>query len=313
MGVTRVTIRRIEAGDEARWRELWDAYTRFYEREPDEAVTRRTWSHILDPAYPVYAIVAETGDGRVIGIANYVIHENTSTLTPVCYLEDLFVDPARRAAGVGKQLIDWILAESKARGWSRLYWQTKENNYRARGLYDKYGPHSGFVRYVIHNSEARPVARPSQGRNMDFIERLESTRDRTLAHFASREDQLARTYGPGKWPVRFILHHLADAETVLFDRIRRTISEPRQVLWAFDQDAWAKGLDYSRIPLELSRRIYESVREGIIYHARLHYEKTGAREFVHSETGLRTLKDEFDKVVWHNEQHLEQIERALKD
>jgi hypothetical protein len=26
-----------------------------------------------------------------------------------------------------------------------------------------------------------------------------------------------------------------------------------------------------------------------------------------------TLKDEFDKVAWHNEHHLEQIERALKD
>ena len=128
-----------------------DAYTRFYEREPCEAVTRHTWSRILDPASPIHAIVGEGEDGEVIGIANYVIHENTSTLTPVCYLEDLFVEPGRRGTGAGKQLIDWLLAETKAQGWSRLYWQTKENNYRARGLYDKYGPHSGFVRYVIHN------------------------------------------------------------------------------------------------------------------------------------------------------------------
>jgi hypothetical protein len=27
-------VRRISARDEQRWRELWDAYTRFYEREP---------------------------------------------------------------------------------------------------------------------------------------------------------------------------------------------------------------------------------------------------------------------------------------
>jgi len=82
-----------------------------------------------------------------------VIHENTSTLTPVCYLEDLFVDPKKRAGGVGRQLIDWLVAEMKVQGWSRLYWHTRENNYRARGLYDKYGPHSGFVRYVVtHHS-----------------------------------------------------------------------------------------------------------------------------------------------------------------
>ena len=125
------------------------------------------------------------------------------------------------------------------------------------------------------------------------------------------EEQLARRHGPGKWTVAFILHHLADSETVLFDRIRRVISEPRQVLWAFDQDAWAKGLDYSRMPLELSRRIYESSRAGVIYQAGLHYEKSGHLEFVHSETGVRTLKDEFDKVAWHNEHHLAQIDRAL--
>lgn len=148
---------------------------------------------------------------------------------------------------------------------------------------------------------------------MDIVTRLEETRDRTLAYFDLNDEQLARTYAPGKWTVRFLLHHLADAETVLSDRIRRTISEPRQVLWAFDQDRWAKKLDYSRMPLDLSRRIYESVRAGVIYQAQQHYEQDGHLEFVHSETGVRTLKDEIEKVAWHNEHHLSQIERALRD
>jgi GNAT superfamily N-acetyltransferase len=149
-----VTIRKIEARDEARWRGLWDGYCRFYERDLSEAVTRHTWARILDSSSPVYAIVAERAGEGVIGMANYILHENTWTLTPVCYLEDLFVDPRRRAAGVGKQLIDWLVAEMQAQGWSRLYWNTKENNYRARGLYDKYTPHSGFLRYVVDNPKA---------------------------------------------------------------------------------------------------------------------------------------------------------------
>lgn len=146
---------------------------------------------------------------------------------------------------------------------------------------------------------------------MEIVARLEAARDRTLACFDRTEEQLARTYAPGKWSARFLLHHLADAETVLYDRIRRTISEPRQVLWAFDQDAWAKGLDYAAMPLHLSRRIYQSTREGVIYLARLHYVPNGQLEFIHSQTGLRTLKDEFDKVAWHNEHHLQQIDAAL--
>src|SRR5882672_6051276 len=102
---------------------------------------------------------------------------------------------------------------------------------------------------------------------MQLIEALVSTRDETLRFFSLSEQDLAQTYAPDKWPVRFILHHLADSETVLFDRVRRVLSEPRQVLWVFDQDAWAKGLDYSQIPLGLSCRVYESVRNAMIYHA----------------------------------------------
>jgi hypothetical protein len=106
-------------------------------------------------------------------------------------------------------------------------------------------------------------------------------------------------------------HHLADAETVLYDRIRRILSEPRQVLWVFDQDAWATGLDYSSLPLDISRQIYESVRRGVIYYASLHYEQNGHLEFVHSVTGVRTLRDELGKVASHNEHHLGQIKAAL--
>ena len=146
---------------------------------------------------------------------------------------------------------------------------------------------------------------------MQLITQLEQTRDETLEYFSLGEDDLARTYAPGKWPVRFILLHLADSETVLFDRIRRVLSEPRQVLWVYDQDAWAKGLDYSQVPLDMYRRVYESVRNAVIYYAAQFYDSRGQLEFVHSVTGVRTLKDEFDKVAWHNQHHLDQIRIAL--
>ena len=146
---------------------------------------------------------------------------------------------------------------------------------------------------------------------MELIKQLEQTRDETLGFFALDADALSRTYAPGKWSVKFLLHHLADAETILFDRIRRILSEPRQVLWAFDQDAFATGLDYDNLPLELSRNIYQSVRAGMIHYAHRYYAREGKREFVHSETGVRTLKDEFDKVASHNAHHLAQIRAAL--
>lgn len=146
---------------------------------------------------------------------------------------------------------------------------------------------------------------------MDIVDQLQSTKQETLRYFDLENADLERTYGPGKWSVRYLLNHLSDSESVFFYRIRRVISQPKQVIWATDQDAWAEKLDYSSFPLDLARRVFEPTRDAIIHHARRHYETSDAIAFVHSETGLRTLKDEFDKVVWHNRLHLEQIERAL--
>lgn len=147
--------------------------------------------------------------------------------------------------------------------------------------------------------------------DMEILEQLEKTKQRTLRLYDLNEADLDKTRGPGTWSVRWVLHHLADAETVLYDRIRRVIAEPRQVIWAFDQEAWSRALRYDRLPLSVSRAIFAAVREGVICQAMAHYERLGNREFVHSETGVRTLKEEFDKIVWHNQRHLEQIAEAL--
>lgn len=142
------TIRMADAHDAMRWLELMDGYTRFYEREPDAAVMAHTWARVLDAASPVHAFVSVTGD-RVVAIGNYVLHENTSTLAPVCYLQDLFVDPASRGAGIGRRMLDWLVGRMQSERWPRLYWNTRDDNARARALYDTYTLESGFVRYVL--------------------------------------------------------------------------------------------------------------------------------------------------------------------
>lgn len=146
----------------------------------------------------------------------------------------------------------------------------------------------------------------------ECIEALERTRAQTLKHFELPERDLARTYGPGKWSVRYILSHLADSESVLYYRVRMIISEPKPVIWYYDQDAWAKHLDYSTVPLELSRRLFDTSREAILYQARAHYEKSGDNEYIHSKDGLKTLKQQFASVADHNQHHLDQIVQALK-
>lgn len=147
---------------------------------------------------------------------------------------------------------------------------------------------------------------------MNILTTLTKTKNETEKYFDLSEEDLAKTYGEGKWTVKQILVHLADADSVLLDRIKRVISEPKQVIWAFEQDLWNENLDYKNFPLEISKAVYLANRQMVIHLAEKHYETLGHTEFIHSETGLRTLKDEFDKVVWHNQGHLDQIKLALE-
>jgi hypothetical protein len=108
-----------------------------------------------------------------------------------------------------------------------------------------------------------------------------------------------------------LLNHLTDSEIVLAERLRRAISEPGTVIWYYDQDAWARGLDYPTRPLESCKPVFGALRGAMIELAQRHYERDGAREFVHSKSGLRTVKEEIDKVASHTEHHLAQIRQAL--
>ena len=141
---------------------------------------------------------------------------------------------------------------------------------------------------------------------------LERTRDEILSFFDLEESALVLTYEPGKWSVKELLHHLTDAETVLYERIRRAIAKPGQVVWGFDQDAWAEVLNYKEVPLDTNKAIFMSIRAAIIDLAERFYISKGDNFYIHNETGNRHLSEEFDKVVWHSDHHLDQIRKALK-
>ncbi|MDZ4707433.1 MAG: DinB family protein [Saprospiraceae bacterium] len=147
---------------------------------------------------------------------------------------------------------------------------------------------------------------------MDILEQLETTKAQALEYFELSPDLYDLTYAEGKWTIRQLLHHIADAETVLYERIRRAIAEqPKPMVWAFDQDSWCRDLEYHSLPLEINKNIFSAVRTAIIHFTRLYYEQLGSNPFLHSETGDRTLKEEIDKVAWHSKHHLDQITQAL--
>jgi hypothetical protein len=146
---------------------------------------------------------------------------------------------------------------------------------------------------------------------MKILEALRLTLDETLPYFALGEADLQRRYGPGKWSVAYVLHHLADVEVMELERIHRTLTEQRPTLNRMDADAWATGLAYDRRPLAPSRDLLVAGRGAVIQLAQLFYESKGNLEYVHTELGPMTLRQEFEKVTQHNAKHLGHIRLAL--
>lgn len=143
-----LTLRDATPADETAWRGLWQQYLDFYSVILPEAVTAATWSRCLSPASPMGLRLAEDG-GTAVGFALHLVHESSWSLTPDCYLEDLFVTDAARGKGAGRALLDDLAALARARGCARLYWLTAKDNARARALYDSYTPTDDHLRYRI--------------------------------------------------------------------------------------------------------------------------------------------------------------------
>ncbi|MFJ4167724.1 GNAT family N-acetyltransferase [Microbacterium sp. NPDC089698] len=143
-------VRPVVAEDLDAWRPLWDGYNEFYGRSgatalPEE-ITESTWARFLDPAEPVFAMVADDGE-RILGLVHYLFHRSTILIGPTCYLQDLFTVPEARGRGVGRALIEAVYERAADAGAERVYWHTHETNATARRLYDSLADDSGFVVY----------------------------------------------------------------------------------------------------------------------------------------------------------------------
>ncbi|SEO53156.1 Ribosomal protein S18 acetylase RimI [Salinihabitans flavidus] len=142
-----VTIRPLRPEDETGWRRLWTGYLDYYETAVPEEVYRTTFARLLsgDP-HEFNGLVAER-DGELVGLTHYLFHRHAWKIENVCYLQDLYADPAVRGTGTGRALIEAVYAAADAAGAPAVYWLTQDFNHVARRLYDRIGKQTPFIRY----------------------------------------------------------------------------------------------------------------------------------------------------------------------
>ncbi len=111
-----------------------------YERSPSSVVATSDLldSALFGPSPAVFCHVAEDS-GEVVGFALWFLNFSTWLGRHGLYLEDLFVRPSHRGRGLGKALLETLIALARERGYGRVEWVVLDWNEPAHAFYRSLG------------------------------------------------------------------------------------------------------------------------------------------------------------------------------
>lgn len=141
-----IDIRPVAADHRDAWEHLWAGYLEFYEASIPPDVTEATFERLV--AGEIQGALAWDGE-QAVGLVHWLTHPATWSIRPYCYLEDLFAVPEARGTGIGRALIEHVVAWAREHESHKVYWLTQAHNETARRLYDRIAADTGFVQYSI--------------------------------------------------------------------------------------------------------------------------------------------------------------------
>ncbi|HXF80777.1 MAG TPA: GNAT family N-acetyltransferase [Usitatibacter sp.] len=111
-----------------------------YEKLSDQAVGTPAMieAQLFGPRPAAEAFMALAG-GRAVGFALFFTTFSTFLCKPGLYLEDLFVEPGHRGAGIGKALLRRLAALAVERSCGRFEWRVLDWNTPSIRFYESLG------------------------------------------------------------------------------------------------------------------------------------------------------------------------------
>ena len=136
MSNTRLKIRDIKKYDKNEWCILFQGYANFYQVEINDNIINTVWKWLHTPEYELQGIVGEINN-KVIAFAHYRRMPSPLRGKDIGFLDDLYVLPEYRGQQIGEKLIKKLKQISIEKKWNLVRWITRDNNVRARKVYDK--------------------------------------------------------------------------------------------------------------------------------------------------------------------------------
>jgi hypothetical protein len=113
---------------------------------------------------------------------------------------------------------------------------------------------------------------------------------------------------PAEWSAHEIVCHCADSESHASLRIRMFAAAPDPVIVGYDQELWARALDYPAHPLEDALNVVDAVRASTVALLRRLGDDVWSRVGRHTESGRYTAEDWLRTYAAHVHDHASQIE-----
>jgi GNAT superfamily N-acetyltransferase len=134
-----------------------------YERALHEVQLTEQQLHacLFGEAPALFGHVAVAGE-EVVGLALWFLNFSTWRGTHGIYLEDLYVRPEHRGAGLGRELLRTLAAVCVERGYSRLEWSVLDWNTPSIGFYAAAGavPMDEWTVFRLTDDALAAFARP---------------------------------------------------------------------------------------------------------------------------------------------------------
>lgn len=131
----------------------------------------------------------------------------------------------------------------------------------------------------------------------------------TVANLSDTE--LNKTYREGSWNVRQLVHHIADSQLNMYQRLKLALTDDNPTVPAFDEEKWAIQPD-TKLPVESSIKMLEGINERIVELGKHLTEEQLNRTFTHQVNGAIKVATKVAKLAWHEEHHLAHIKIALE-
>ena len=141
-------IRKIKNEDKKDWEKLYRGYADFYKVEMNDKILSTVWDWLRDKDHVVSGLVFEE-NSKIIAIAHYRKMPSPLRGKYIGFLDDLFVDPEHRGKKIGEKIINELKKISEENGWGLVRWITRNDNKRAKTLYDKVSEKTNWDTYEL--------------------------------------------------------------------------------------------------------------------------------------------------------------------